>query len=58
MCINKAAEPYASICVSVSSTDPIDDPTKLGPVVADLLANARRNSGIDGQPGTWPQPQD
>ena len=40
------------------STDPIDDPTKLGPVVADLLANARRNSGIDGQPGTWPQPQD
>ena len=39
------------------STDPIDDPTKLGPVVADLLAHARRNSGINGDPGGWPQPQ-
>ena len=39
------------------STDPIDDPTQLGPVVADLLANARRNSGINGDPGGWPQPQ-
>jgi NAD(P)-dependent dehydrogenase (short-subunit alcohol dehydrogenase family) len=36
--------------------DPIDDPTKLGPVVADLLAKARRNAGMDGSDGTWPQP--
>jgi NAD(P)-dependent dehydrogenase (short-subunit alcohol dehydrogenase family) len=39
------------------STDPVDDPTKLGDVVAKLLADARPNSGIDGQPGTWPQNQ-
>ena len=39
------------------STDPIDDPTKLGDVVAKLLADARPNSGVDGQPGTWPQNQ-
>jgi hypothetical protein len=32
-------------------TEPIDDPTKLGPVVADLLAKARLNSGINGDPG-------
>jgi NAD(P)-dependent dehydrogenase (short-subunit alcohol dehydrogenase family) len=29
--------------------DPIDDPTKLGPVVADLLAKARPNAGMDGE---------
>ena len=34
---------------------PIDDPTQLGPVVADLLAKARPNSGMDGAPGSWPQ---
>jgi NAD(P)-dependent dehydrogenase (short-subunit alcohol dehydrogenase family) len=38
-------------------TEPIDDPTKLGPVVADLLAKARPNSGVNGDPGGWPQPQ-
>ena len=37
------------------STDPVDDPTKIGDVVAKLLADARPNSGIDGQPGSWPQ---
>jgi NAD(P)-dependent dehydrogenase (short-subunit alcohol dehydrogenase family) len=36
---------------------PLDDPTQLGPVVADLVAKARKNSGMDGRPGTWPQPQ-
>ncbi len=39
------------------SVDPIDDPTKLGEVVAGLLADARGNSGMDGRPGSWPQPQ-
>jgi len=37
------------------STTPIDDPTKLGPVVADLLKNARANAGMDGKDGSWPQ---
>ena len=36
---------------------PIEDPTQLGPVVAELLAQARKNSGMDGRPGTWPQPR-
>ena len=36
---------------------PIDDPTQLGPVVAELVAAARKNSGMDGRTGTWPQPQ-
>jgi NAD(P)-dependent dehydrogenase (short-subunit alcohol dehydrogenase family) len=39
------------------STDPVDDPTLLGDVVAKLLADARPNSGMDGRPGTWPQTQ-
>jgi NAD(P)-dependent dehydrogenase (short-subunit alcohol dehydrogenase family) len=39
------------------SVDAIDDPTQLGPVVADLVANARLNSGMDGMPGGFPQPQ-
>ena len=38
-------------------TEPIDDPTALGPVVADLLAKARKNAGMDGEEGTWPQPK-
>jgi NAD(P)-dependent dehydrogenase (short-subunit alcohol dehydrogenase family) len=38
-------------------TQPIDDPTALGPVVADLLAKARKNAGMDGEDGTWPQPK-
>jgi NAD(P)-dependent dehydrogenase (short-subunit alcohol dehydrogenase family) len=37
--------------------DPVDDPTQLGPIVAQLLAEARPNSGMDGRPGTWPQPR-
>ena len=28
---------------------PLDDPTKLGPIVADLLQRARKNAGMDGQ---------
>jgi NAD(P)-dependent dehydrogenase (short-subunit alcohol dehydrogenase family) len=36
---------------------PVDDPTQLGPVVAELVAAARKNSGMDGRTGTWPQPQ-
>jgi hypothetical protein len=39
------------------TVDPIEDPTELGPVVADLLAKARKPSGIDGQPGSWPWSQ-
>jgi NAD(P)-dependent dehydrogenase (short-subunit alcohol dehydrogenase family) len=37
------------------STTPIDDPTKLGPVVADMLAKARPNAGMDGRDGSYPQ---
>jgi NAD(P)-dependent dehydrogenase (short-subunit alcohol dehydrogenase family) len=37
-------------------TEPVDDPTVLGPIVADLLSQARPNSGLDGEPGTYPQP--
>jgi hypothetical protein len=33
----------------------IDDPTRIGPAVADLLADARPNSGMNGEPGAWPQ---
>ncbi|MFM1751107.1 MAG: hypothetical protein RL119_69 [Actinomycetota bacterium] len=36
---------------------PVDDPTQLGPIVANLLASARKNSGMDGSPGGWPQPK-
>ena len=36
---------------------PVDDPTQLGPIVADLLTKARKNSGMDGEPGGWPQPR-
>ena len=36
---------------------PVDDPTILGPIVAELLAKARKNSGMDGTPGGWPQPR-
>ncbi len=39
------------------SIDPLDDPTKLGALVPDLLAKARGNSGMDGRTGSWPQPQ-
>ena len=36
---------------------PVDDPTTLGPIVADLVGKARRNSGMNGEPGGYPQPQ-
>jgi NAD(P)-dependent dehydrogenase (short-subunit alcohol dehydrogenase family) len=39
------------------STDPVDDPTQLGDIVAKLVADARLNAGMDGRPGSWPQPQ-
>ncbi|MGH9271845.1 MAG: SDR family oxidoreductase [Ilumatobacteraceae bacterium] len=39
------------------SVEPVDDPTKLGAVVPELLATARVNSGMDGRPGSWPQPK-
>nr|MBU6203109.1 SDR family NAD(P)-dependent oxidoreductase [Acidobacteriota bacterium] len=39
------------------SHDPVDDPTRLGPIVEELLGKARVNSGMDGRPGSWPQPQ-
>jgi NAD(P)-dependent dehydrogenase (short-subunit alcohol dehydrogenase family) len=35
----------------------VEDPTKLGPVVQDLLAQARRPAGMNGEEGSWPQPQ-
>jgi NAD(P)-dependent dehydrogenase (short-subunit alcohol dehydrogenase family) len=37
------------------STAPVDDPTKIGPAVAELLAAARGNSGMNGETGGWPQ---
>jgi len=36
----------------------LDDPTQLGPVVHDLLARARRSSGMDGETGSPPQPKE
>ena len=38
-------------------SEPIEDPTALGPVVRDLLSKARANAGMDGEPGHWPQNQ-
>jgi NAD(P)-dependent dehydrogenase (short-subunit alcohol dehydrogenase family) len=35
---------------------PVEDPTVLGPIVRELLAEARVNSGMNGEPGGWPQP--
>jgi hypothetical protein len=29
--------------------EPIDDPTRMGEVVADLVSRARKNAGMDGQ---------
>jgi NAD(P)-dependent dehydrogenase (short-subunit alcohol dehydrogenase family) len=34
---------------------PVDDPTILGPIVAELLKDARPNAGMDGRDGSWPQ---
>ena len=36
---------------------PIEDAAALGPVVQELLVTARLNSGMDGEPGGWPQPK-
>jgi NAD(P)-dependent dehydrogenase (short-subunit alcohol dehydrogenase family) len=38
-------------------TQPIEDPALIGPAVDELLAAARKNSGMDGSPGSWPQPR-
>ena len=39
------------------SNAPTEDPEALGPIVESLLADARKNSGMDGVPGGPPQPQ-
>ena len=31
------------------TTDPVEDPKLLGPIVADLVAKARKNAGMDGK---------
>ncbi len=36
---------------------PLEDAAALGPVVQELLSSARVNSGMDGEPGGWPQPK-
>jgi NAD(P)-dependent dehydrogenase (short-subunit alcohol dehydrogenase family) len=36
---------------------PEEDPTKIGPLVADLVSRARKAAGMDGEEGTWPQPR-
>lgn len=36
---------------------PVEDPTTLGPIVADLVSRARPAAGMDGEEGTWPQPR-
>ena len=36
---------------------PVEDPTLLGPIVADLVSRARANAGMDGEAGSWPQPR-
>ena len=38
-------------------TKPIEDPTEIGAALDGLLATARRNSGMNGETGGWPQPQ-
>ena len=35
----------------------VEDPTALGPVVKELLSKARKNAGMDGEDGSWPQPR-
>jgi hypothetical protein len=37
--------------------EPVDDATKLGPIVEELMSKARLNAGMDGEDGSWPQPQ-
>ena len=36
---------------------PQEDPTKLGPIVGDLISRARRNAGMDGEECSLPQPR-
>ena len=36
---------------------PIDDAAAIGPIVEEMMLAARRNSGMDGRPGSWPQPK-
>jgi len=36
---------------------PVEDPTSIGSAVDELLGRARKNSGMDGTPGSWPQPK-
>ena len=36
---------------------PVDDPTKIGDVITELAAQARKNSGMNGVPGGPPQPR-
>ena len=36
---------------------PIEDASALGPAVRELVAKARLNSGMEGEPGGWPQPK-
>jgi hypothetical protein len=31
------------------TVDAVEDPTTLGPIVADMVARARKNAGMDGQ---------
>jgi NAD(P)-dependent dehydrogenase (short-subunit alcohol dehydrogenase family) len=38
-------------------TAPVEDPTRLGPIVAELMRDAALASGMDGEPGSWPQPK-
>jgi hypothetical protein len=35
--------------------EPVDDPTMMGALVESMLAEARPNSGMDGEPGGPPQ---
>ena len=39
------------------STKPVEDPAQIGAAVQELLAQARKNAGMDGKPGSWPQPR-
>jgi NAD(P)-dependent dehydrogenase (short-subunit alcohol dehydrogenase family) len=40
------------------STTPVEDPTQIGAAVQELLGKARKNAGMDGKPGSWPQPRE
>jgi NAD(P)-dependent dehydrogenase (short-subunit alcohol dehydrogenase family) len=35
--------------------DPVEDPAAIAAVVDKLLAEARQNAGMNGEPGSWPQ---